>query len=87
MKHQTDCKHGTKITGQCAYCGEYPYDNEFASILQSSEDSRRLQLMHRTVGQPWDEKAEHENDLRFESRQDFATWERDGDTGSERGDE
>ncbi len=42
-----------------------------------------LQLMHRTVGQPFDEQAEHENDLRYESRQDFATWERDGDTGPE----
>ncbi len=25
----------------------------------------------------WDEKAEHENDLRQESRQDFETWETD----------
>ncbi len=29
---------------------------------------------------PFDEKSEHENDLEWESRQDFATWERDGDT-------
>ncbi len=29
----------------------------------------------------WDEKAEHENDLRQESRQDYATWETDTQQG------
>ncbi len=37
------------------------------SIRQSAEDERR----------------ERDRDLEFESRQDFATWERDGDTGPE----
>ncbi len=31
----------------------------------------------------WDEKTERDRDLEYESRQDYATWERDGDTGSD----
>ncbi len=43
-------------------------EKTFPSILQSEEEK-------------W--KEERNRDLEFESRQDFATWERDGDTGSE----
>ncbi len=42
--------------------------------------------MHQPLVEPhFDAKAEHEADLEYESSQDFATWERDGDTGPEMG--
>ncbi len=34
-------------------------------------------------GETFNEKEEHEKDLEHESRQDYATWERDGDTGND----
>ncbi len=59
----------------------------FPSLLQSSENERRLQLTdtppesERQIlrcAQPFDAQAEHENDLRYESRVDYASWETDG---------
>ncbi len=45
----------------------------FPSLLQSAENERRLQL----EDQKFDAQAEHEKDLEYESRVDYASWEYD----------
>ncbi len=60
----TDCKHGTKITGQCAFCGEYPYDNEYCDMHQPLEFTpEELQLMD-------DDRGERECYMIEASRED-----------------
>ncbi len=60
--------------------------NPFPSLLVSSENERRLQLNDRPESErqilrcapPFDAQAEHENDLRYESRVDAESWQYDG---------
>jgi hypothetical protein len=60
---------------------------EFPSLLQSSENERRLQLTdtppesERQIlrcAPPFDAQAEHESDLAYESRVDAESWQYDG---------
>ncbi len=59
----------------------------FPSLLQSAENERRLQLedtppeSERQIlrcAPPFDAQAEHEKDLEYESRVDYASWQTDG---------
>ncbi len=59
----------------------------FPSLLQSAENEHRLQLCdtppesERQIlrcAPPFDAQAEHENDLRYESRVDAESWQHDG---------
>ncbi len=58
----------------------------FPSLLQSAENERRLQLNDRPESEreilrcapPFDAQAEHEADLRYESRVDYESWQCDG---------
>ncbi len=59
----------------------------FPSLLQSAENERRLQLTdtppesERQIlrcAPPFDAQAEHEADLEYESRVDYASWQYDG---------
>ncbi len=61
--------------------------NPFPSLLVSAENERRLQLndtppeSERQIlrcAPPFDAQAEHENDLRHESRVDAESWQYDG---------
>ncbi len=61
--------------------------NAFPSLLQSAQDERRLQLCdtppesEREIlrcAPPFDAQAEHEADLRYESRVDAESWQYDG---------
>ncbi len=45
----------------------------FPSLLISAENERRLQL----EDQKFDVQAEHEKDLEYESRVDYASWQTD----------
>ncbi len=62
-------------------------NKQFPSLLQSAENERRLQLndtppeSERQIlrcAPPFDAQAEHENDLRYESRVDYESWQYDG---------
>ncbi len=50
---------------------------EFPSLLQSAENDRRdaetLRALQFALA-PFDAQAEHENDLRYESRIDYESW-------------
>ncbi len=61
--------------------------NPFPSLLQSAENERRLHLCdtppenERKIlrcAPPFDAQAEHEADLRYESRVDYESWQYDG---------
>ncbi len=47
--------------------------SEFPSLLASAENERRI-LRNSS---PFDAQAEHEKDLEYESRVDYASWETD----------
>ena len=86
----TDNDSGSEIIWKCPNCGWSNIDDKALTAIpmcfRCQRDVVWSTITHGKIVsklETFDEKREHENDLRYESRVDYESWQRDGCDGRE----